>query len=96
MPKVAVEGRFCDECGRLFHPKEAKNRFCRAECRKAHHGRRMLGGMRLYDLAMEWRRNRRGAWRELSALADQLAGEERLIRKRREERIATIKAKEAG
>ena len=87
------EIRYCEEDGKPFYPKRVDQIFCCFECTQKHHRRRNEGGRRLYDAAMPWRIDRpRNALVELTAVADQLAAEERIIRRRREETIAAAKA----
>lgn len=86
--KIFFPPDLCDECGMQYQPKRGTQRFCCAPCRKQFNERRISGGLQLYDLAMQWRIERpEDAWHNLTQLADQLATEERIIRKKRKDRI---------
>ena len=82
----------CLECGELFVRVPVTRKFCSARCTQAHHNRRIMGGLKLYDAAMKWRldnsRAKKGLLTALTAIADQLASEEREIIKAREAKIA--------
>jgi len=87
---------FCRECGEQFVQVPYTKIFCSTPCTKRHHGRRIMGGLQLYDAAMKWRldnsRAKKGLLTELTAVADRLAGEEREILKAREARIKKLRS----
>lgn len=86
------ELRYCAECGHPFYPTRVDQIFHSRPCKIAKHQRRINGGLKLYDAAMPWRIERpRGALVELTAVADQLAAEERIINKKRCEVIKAAK-----
>jgi hypothetical protein len=89
LPTVA----FCEECGNPFYRNMPNKKYCNDTCRQNQWNRRVTGGFRLYELTMRWRIDReKGDMAELTAAADQLAGEERIIRARRN---ANIKRQQA-
>jgi hypothetical protein len=51
LPSGKVEGRPCHllACGRVFRPKRQDQRFCSAECRKAHFSLARTLGLRLIE-----------------------------------------------
>lgn len=84
---------FCHECGNPDYLTKSNKIYCSETCRQAAWNRRISGGFRLYELAMRWRIDReKGDMAELTAAADMLAGEERLIRARRNKNIEREKA----
>ena len=87
---------FCAECGNPFHAHAGGplgKLYCSRPCQLARNARRTHGGYKLYDAVMQWRIERPdGALGDLTALADQLAHEERKIRDRRCARIKEAKA----
>lgn len=85
---------FCHYCGNPDYLTKSNKKFCSEGCRQAHWNMRVNGGFRLYELAMAWRIDReKGDMAELTAFADQLAAEERILRKRRAANIAREKGK---
>lgn len=86
--------KLCDECGTPFYPKRCDQIFCSIACKATRHKRRSQGGAKLYDAVMKWRIERpKEAMAELTFIADQLAHEERQLRKKRDE-AARIAEKE--
>jgi endogenous inhibitor of DNA gyrase (YacG/DUF329 family) len=84
---------FCAECGNPDYRTQPNKIFCSGTCRQAQWNRRVTGGFRLYELTMAWRIDRnKGDMAELTAAADQLAAEERIIRRRREANIIKQRA----
>lgn len=84
---------FCEECGNPFYRNMPNKKYCNETCRQTQWNRRITGGFRLYELTMRWRIDReKGDMAELTAAADQLAGDERIIRARRN---ANIKRQQA-
>jgi hypothetical protein len=79
---------FCEECGNPFYRNMPNKKYCSDTCRQTQWNRRVTGGFRLYELTMRWRIDReKGDMADLTAAADQLAGEERIIRARRNANI---------
>lgn len=79
---------FCAECGGPFYVTQPNKIFCDGGCRQTQWNRRVTGGFKLYEAAMTWRIDRpEGALSDLGSIVDQLAAEERIIRRRREARI---------
>lgn len=84
---------FCAECGNPDHRTMPNKIFCSPTCRQRQWNRRVTGGFKLYELAMQWRIDRpKNALAEMTVVADRLASDEREIRKRREAVIARHKA----
>jgi len=84
---------FCDECGNPFYRTQPNKIFCNGTCRQNAWNRRVTGGFKLYELAMAWRIDReKGDLAELTAASDQLAAEERIIRRGRAANIAKQRA----
>lgn len=90
IPANRPEAIYCVECGAPFYRVRKDQIFCPDKgCRQAYHQRRLLGGLKLYDLAMRWRIEwPAGALGDLTAAADLLAQDERERRKKRKEKIA--------
>lgn len=85
---------FCHECGNPDWLTKPNKIYCSESCRSSAWNRRISGGFRLYELAMRWRIDReKGDMAELTAAADQLAGEERILRARRSKNIEIERAK---
>lgn len=83
--------RHCAECGELFYQKREHQIYCSLKCNKAHHKRRLLGGLKLYDAAMRWRIERPcGALGDLTFIADELAHVERGLRDARRARVTAL------
>lgn len=66
--------RTCCECGETFQTKRREAEFCKTECRKVYHNRRMTRGAELYDLFMTLRFDRSHAkdeaiWSQMCAVA---------------------------
>jgi hypothetical protein len=89
--------KFCAECGEPFYPTRYDQIHCKTkspDCNKQKTKRRVCGGLKLYDAAMKWRlggTHKKGTMADFTAIADQLACEERLIRNKRDARIAEAK-----
>ena len=84
---------FCSECGNPDYRTKINKIYCSETCRQTAWNRRVNGGFKLYELAMRWRIDReKGDMAELTAAADMLAAEERIIRARRD---ANIKRQQA-
>ncbi|SRR5260221_420025 len=76
---------FCAECGNPDYRTQPNKIYCSGTCRQNAWNRRITGGFKLYELAMRWRIDReKGDMAELTAAADMLAADERIIRRRRE------------
>lgn len=79
---------FCEECGNPFYRNMPNKKYCGDTCRQSAWNRRVNGGFKLYALAMRWRIDRdKGDMAQMTIAADQLAAEERIIRKRRDTTI---------
>lgn len=79
---------FCEECGNPFFRNMPNKKYCNDTCRQTQWNRRVTGGFKLYELAMRWRIDRpQGAISDLGAVVDDLAGDERVIRARRDANI---------
>lgn len=64
--------RYCRECGHPFHARRLDEQYCRAECRRAYHKRRIARALELYDLAYNWRRTRaKGGFADLCQILDE-------------------------
>lgn len=93
MPLKKIPVYFCHFCGNSDYLTKPNKKFCTEECRKNHWNMRVTGGFRLYELTMRWRIDReKGDMAELTSFADQLAAEERILRKRRAANMAKEKA----
>ncbi len=94
MPLKQIPVYFCHYCGNPDYLTKSNKKFCSDVCRTAHWNMRVTGGFRLYELAMAWRIDReKGDMAELTSFADQLAAEERILRRRRAANMAAEKAK---
>lgn len=84
---------FCAECGNPDYRTMPNKIFCSPTCRQRQWNRRITGGFKLYELAMQWRIDRpKNALADMTVVADQLASDERIIRSRRAKVIAKHKA----
>jgi predicted nucleic acid-binding Zn ribbon protein len=80
---------FCKECGSPYRPHREDQVFCSFTCRSTHHRLRAQRGTILYDIALNWRKNRNDdALKDIRQLVDEWIrdqdirkGEHRIIRK---------------
>lgn len=88
---------FCHECGHPFFRTQVTKIYCSGKCRQDAWNRRITGGFKLYELAMRWRIDRpKSGISDLCVVADQLADDERTIRKRRDATIARERKEHPG
>ncbi len=76
---------FCKECTDPYWPTRRDQEFCTSACRMKYHKRRSERGARLYDLAMEWRVQRRpGGFKRFCQLLDDWLRDDRRRAKARD------------
>lgn len=93
MPLKQMTVYFCHYCGNPDYLTKPNKKFCSEACRQAHWNMRVTGGFKLYEAVMAWRIDReKGDFQELTAIADQLAAEERILRRRRAANIERERA----